>query len=67
MEGEKPSLAHVLELLYTARTRYRTVRLELRRLEPPAAQREAMQRLTGQRTSQIVFAMGEGARTRSPR
>ncbi len=60
MEGNTPSLAHVLELLYTARTRYRTVRLELRSSSRPRAQGEAMQRLTGQRASQMVFAIGGG-------
>ena len=60
MEGEKPSLADVLELLYTARSRYRTVRLELLGSSRPHAQHEAMQRLTGRRASQIMIEVGGG-------
>ena len=59
--GDSPELRDVLELLYTARSRFRTIRLELRAVRNPRAEQEATQRFQtgGARVGQVVLAAGE--------
>lgn len=62
MPPETPRLSELLELLYTARTRYRTVRLELVVHSRPRREREAMERLQaggGRVTSMMIGAVPE--------